>query len=131
MPRTIDLEELQASLFAELVSGSGETGGELAPWPYMLMGYDVPRDAVSFQQFWGVHAKQLEQAGLPHKLWSKLYQKLRAQAFDAGESFGLTEDHELLALSDMPAESDVWLIDHAWTTTPQFARHQVSVVMSS
>lgn len=58
--------------------------------------------------------------GFPESLNKTLYNKLRHDDFDLGENVQmvLDEDNEALyvrALKDLEANSDVFLIDHAWT----------------
>jgi tubulin--tyrosine ligase-like protein 12 len=67
---------------------------------------------------------QLRAIGFPENLWSELYLKLKQSVFDAGTMFqyGITEDqkrtpYSLFAIEDIKSNSEVFLIDHIWTTT--------------
>lgn len=95
----------------------------------------------------------LEAIELPEPLWSTLYHKLRNDVFDSGDAFSIAEveststeddsksdDHAtsspegsadelpervLVAIRDIVAASDVWLVDHAWTFKYREARMQL------
>lgn len=68
-----------------------------------------------------VHGLLLAASGLPQSLHFKLFQKLSSETFDGGAHFEIEpcEDgrqRRLFLTSDtMPKESNVFLIDHAWT----------------
>ena len=56
----------------------------------------------------------------PEPLRRKLWQKLTFEEFDLGTVAKIikdenTESTDLMCTVDMPAESNVFLIDHAWT----------------
>ncbi len=72
------------------------------------------------------------------QLWPRLHEKLLAEVFDAGESFCFHEEtgalvvaiEEVLAAiytspQGLKADTDVWLIDHAWTYRADDARAMV------
>ncbi|KAJ2460276.1 hypothetical protein GGF42_000944 [Coemansia sp. RSA 2424] len=102
---------------------------------------DVPSvdDASSYMlqygRFEATHKSQLEALGLPAHLWQVLYRKLSTDTFDIGNyvAFGDLDDDESSSSSSAPkgltehllclnverleAASNVFLVDHAWTTT--------------
>ena len=75
----------------------------------------------TYEDFVKVHGLLLAASGLPQSLHFKLFEKLTSETFDGGAHFEIEpcEDgrqRRLLLTSDiMPKESDVFLIDHAWT----------------
>nr|GMC58963.1 tubulin--tyrosine ligase-like protein 12 [Ipomoea batatas] len=75
----------------------------------------------SYDDFIKVHGVLLASSGIPQKLHPLLFQKLAAEAFDAGHHFQIepVEDgnqRRLLFTSDFMAnESNLFLVDHAWT----------------
>ncbi|XP_004288983.1 PREDICTED: tubulin--tyrosine ligase-like protein 12 [Fragaria vesca subsp. vesca] len=75
----------------------------------------------TYEDFVKVHALLLTASGLPQSLHRRLFQKLLSDSFDGGSHFQIepTEDgrqRRLVLTSDhMPANSDVFLVDHAWT----------------
>lgn len=71
-----------------------------------------------------MHAVLLASSGLPPSLHRRLFAKLSAERFDGGEWFGIEQcdddarQRRLVMTSESPsmaAESDVFLVDHAWT----------------
>lgn len=57
---------------------------------------------------------------LPESLHRKLWQKVTFEDFDIGTVAKIlknenTECTDLMCTKDMPANSDVFLVDHAWT----------------
>ncbi|KAI8325928.1 hypothetical protein GQ54DRAFT_253795 [Martensiomyces pterosporus] len=97
---------------------------------------------LQYGQFEATHRQQLEAAGLPKHLWQVLYKKLTKETFDIGEyvvfrdvaedesgdSRGITE-HKLCFKKDrLEASSNVFLVDHAWTTTIDQAVQQLDTV---
>ncbi|KAM2218820.1 hypothetical protein TB2_017699 [Malus domestica] len=75
----------------------------------------------TYEDFVKVHGLLLAASGLPQSLHRQLFQKLLSESFDGGSHFQIepTEDghqRRLVLTSDsMPAHSDVFLVDHAWT----------------
>ncbi|KAJ2392492.1 hypothetical protein GGI05_002655, partial [Coemansia sp. RSA 2603] len=86
---------------------------------------------LQYGQFEAAHRQQLESLGLPKPLWQVLFKKLSADVFDIGSyvvfgsnsddsslvSQSLTEHTLCLSQDKLDALSNVFLIDHAWTTT--------------
>jgi hypothetical protein len=71
---------------------------------------------MDFETFKSQHAGQL--AAIPVGLWEPLYSKLSSETFDAGFYFALIEGpdgHTLRCIEGLPAESQIFLVDHAWT----------------
>ncbi|XP_004488089.1 uncharacterized protein [Cicer arietinum] len=75
----------------------------------------------TYQDFAKVHGILLAASGLPESLHRRLFQKLFTETFDGGEHFQIEpcEDgrtRRLVFTSDsMAKDSNVFLIDHAWT----------------
>ncbi|XP_059634731.1 uncharacterized protein LOC132277042 [Cornus florida] len=75
----------------------------------------------TFNDFVKVHGLLLEASGIPKSLYRQLFQKLSTETFDGGDFFQVEpcEDgrqRRLVLTSDsMEKESQVFLIDHAWT----------------
>ncbi|KAI4335209.1 hypothetical protein L6164_013878 [Bauhinia variegata] len=75
----------------------------------------------TYQEFVKVHGLLLAATGLPESLYQQLFQKLSTETFDGGNYFQIEpcEDgrqRRLLLTSDfMAKDSNVFLIDHAWT----------------
>ncbi|XP_050377119.1 uncharacterized protein LOC126794441 [Argentina anserina] len=75
----------------------------------------------TYEDFVKVHGLLLAASGLPQSLHRQLFQKLLSDNFDGGSHFQIepTEDgrqRRLVLTSDhMPQNSDVFLVDHAWT----------------
>jgi len=75
----------------------------------------------SYDDFVNVHGMLLTATGLPVSLYKQLFQKLSAETFDGGDFFQIDpcEDGRqrrlVLTADSMPKESNVFLIDHAWT----------------
>ncbi|KAJ2226508.1 hypothetical protein IWW45_007428 [Coemansia sp. RSA 485] len=85
---------------------------------------------LQYGQFEATHKQQLESLGLPKHLWQVLYKKLASEILDIGEyvvlnsvedstkhTAYLTEHKLCLSQDKLDAQSNVFLIDHAWTTT--------------
>ena len=73
----------------------------------------------------------------PPALLGRLHEKLASEVFDAGACFmieliddpavaGPWAKRRVVATVDLPAESDCWLVDHAWAFDPRDARAQLS-----
>ncbi|KAL8464103.1 hypothetical protein ACS0TY_033865 [Phlomoides rotata] len=76
---------------------------------------------VNYEDFVRVHGVLLASSGLPQLLHRKLFQKLTAETFDGGNYFQVepVEDgrqRRLVLTADiLHKDSDVFLVDHAWT----------------
>ncbi|PWZ07339.1 Tubulin--tyrosine ligase-like protein 12 [Zea mays] len=76
----------------------------------------------TYEDFVRVHAYLLAAAGIPPSLHQRLYRKLADEVFDGGEVFAVEpcEDGRqrrlvLTADQSLGKESDVFLVDHAWS----------------
>ncbi|XP_010428834.1 PREDICTED: tubulin--tyrosine ligase-like protein 12 [Camelina sativa] len=75
----------------------------------------------SFDDFVKVHGILLAASGLPPKLYPRLFQKLASDTLDGGAYFQIESSDDdrrrklLLTSDSMPKDSDVFLVDHAWT----------------
>lgn len=77
-------------------------------------------DPPAFAAFLAAHQGVLLGCGLPPSLHRSLFAKLSGEVFDAGAAFGLEElpcggRRRVLALRDLAAGEDVYLVDHAWS----------------
>ncbi|KAH8549063.1 tubulin-tyrosine ligase family-domain-containing protein [Umbelopsis sp. PMI_123] len=82
----------------------------------------------AFDAFVTVHQYQL--SAIPKELWETLFMKLGEDYLDAGSTFELhygddIEGYSLHAKTDLAKESNIFLIDHAWTTTPENAKKEI------
>ena len=73
-----------------------------------------------FAAWLAFHGPQLDSIQLPEQLRRKLWQKVTFEEFDLGSAAKIikdenTESTELMCTREMAAESEVYLIDHAWT----------------
>ena len=73
-----------------------------------------------FAAWLNFHKPQLDAIQLPESLHRKLWQKLSFEDFDLGSTAKIikdenTETTDLMCTKNLPANSDVFLIDHAWT----------------
>ncbi|GLT81160.1 hypothetical protein SLA2020_525630 [Shorea laevis] len=88
----------------------------------------------TYDDFVKVHGVLLAASGLPLSLHCKLFHKLTSETFDGGNHFAIDpcEDgrqRRLLLTSDsMHKESDVFLIDHAWSFRLPDAYNQLKEV---
>ncbi|OVA10335.1 Tubulin-tyrosine ligase/Tubulin polyglutamylase [Macleaya cordata] len=88
----------------------------------------------SFEDFVEVHGILLAASGIPSSLYRQLFQKLSTETFDGGNFFQVEPCQEgrqrkLLLTSDfMEKESQVFLIDHAWTFRLSDARKQLQEI---
>ncbi|KAJ8750906.1 hypothetical protein K2173_016087 [Erythroxylum novogranatense] len=79
------------------------------------------RRVETYDDFVEVHGLLLTSSGLPSSLHRKLFEKLTTETFDGGAHFQVEpcEDGRqrrlLLTSNSMPKDSDVFLVDHAWT----------------
>ncbi len=90
----------------------------------------VPTPA-QFDTFLQQHGVSLMGSGLPESLHRRLYSKLVAEVFDAGEYFefrrhGETGANSLVISRPLDKHADVFLIDHAWSFRLRDARQQVN-----
>ncbi|XP_065850483.1 uncharacterized protein [Euphorbia lathyris] len=75
----------------------------------------------NYEDFVKVHGLLLAASGLPRSLHRKLFDKLVSETFDGGAYFHIEPCQEgrqrrlLLTSDSMPNESNVFLVDHAWT----------------
>ncbi|OIV97356.1 hypothetical protein TanjilG_07108 [Lupinus angustifolius] len=75
----------------------------------------------TYEEFVKVHALLLTASGLPENLHRLLFQKLAGDTFDGGEHFQIDSSEDgrkrclVLTSDSMAKESNVFLVDHAWT----------------
>lgn len=75
----------------------------------------------SLEDFVKVHGILLAASGLPQKLYPHLFHKLASDTLDGGAHFQIEPCDDgrrrrlVLTSESMPKDSDVFLIDHAWT----------------
>jgi tubulin--tyrosine ligase-like protein 12 len=88
---------------------------------------------MGFEEFQQVHAVLLASAGVPASLHRLLFEKLSADVFDGGSFFriepcedGVQQRRLILSCESMAKNSNVFLIDHAWSFRLSEARKQVS-----
>lgn len=79
-----------------------------------------------FNEWMTFHKPQLDAIKLPESLHRKLFQKVKFEDFDIAKiaKIILDQDQErvnLMATKALQKESDVYLIDHAWSFTYQDA----------
>lgn len=90
----------------------------------------------TYEDFVKVHGVLLAASGLPQSLHRQLFQKLTTETFDAGSYFKIEvcEDGRqrrlVLDSQSMPKESNVFLVDHAWTFRLSDAFSQVLAMLS-
>eukprot|EP01107_Rhizomastix_libera_P000963 TRINITY_DN11799_c0_g1_i2.p1 TRINITY_DN11799_c0_g1~~TRINITY_DN11799_c0_g1_i2.p1 ORF type:complete len:1030 (-),score=262.54 TRINITY_DN11799_c0_g1_i2:30-3119(-) len=104
-----------------------------SPLDYLAFGLDIPQEVSQYQLFLLQHHSQLQ--SIPQSLWKKLYSKIINETFDVGNSFQLAKivyDDEskpsqlrLVSSVDIQKEEDIFLIDHAWTFTPDTSKKQL------
>ncbi|KAK1307546.1 hypothetical protein QJS10_CPA09g00109 [Acorus calamus] len=76
---------------------------------------------IDFEGFAKSHAFLLASAGIPPSLHRHLFEKLSSETFDGGHFFliepceGGRQRRLVLSSESLPKESDVFLVDHAWT----------------
>ena len=87
------------------------------------------------EEFLKQHEMQLYSMDFPRDLCGMLYQKLEADTLDAGTFFRIQQhinekneftSQEAISLFDLHANSNVFLIDHAWTTRISSIRDTLS-----
>eukprot|EP00727_Mastigamoeba_balamuthi_P006412 m51a1_g2391 hypothetical protein (1004) ;mRNA; f:727949-731590 len=118
-----------------LASRFNEQFPDPSPLDFLARAMPVPREVAEYTIFAGTHKQQLEAAGVPEKLWKVLFNKVRNEVFDAGTllSFAQLPDEDKAVLvvareDGIKAESDIFLIDHAWTTSLDNAREQLETL---
>lgn len=95
-----------------------------------------PDDRIrSYEDFARVHAYLLAASGIPPSLHQRLYHKLADEVFDGGEAFsvepcegGRQRRLVLAAEWTLGRESDVFLVDHAWSFRLSDALKQVLIL---
>ncbi|KAF2565329.1 hypothetical protein F2Q68_00026760 [Brassica cretica] len=89
----------------------------------------------SLEDFVKVHGILLAASGLPQKLYARLFHKLASDTLDGGAHFQIEPCDDgrrrrlVLTSESMPKDSDVFLIDHAWTFRLPDAYKQVKQVI--
>lgn len=87
-----------------------------------------------FNDFLQVHALLLAASGIPQTLYQRLFDKLSTETFDGGNFFQieLCEDGKqrrlVLSCNAMAKDSNVFLIDHAWSFRLPDARNQLQEI---
>eukprot|EP00759_Apiculatamorpha_spiralis_P048440 PhF_6_TR43641/c0_g1_i1/m.67060/K16609/TTLL12; tubulin--tyrosine ligase-like protein 12 len=95
---------------------------------------------MNYSQFEQLIGPQLYANGLPPPLWSVLHHKLTNDLLDVGSFVQLAmieEDYEtegdqvpsayaVVAITDIPKDSNVWIIDHTWTFRLRQARSSLN-----
>ena len=77
------------------------------------------------------HQGQLVAMGLPEDLHRKLFMKLKFEDYDFSQHVQIileeeTNQTDMMCIKEMKAESDVFLVDHAWTFRYQDAYSTLS-----
>ncbi|MFH4974614.1 hypothetical protein AB6A40_001323 [Gnathostoma spinigerum] len=95
-------------------------------------------DDDAYEEFEARHLNQLLSSGVPEHYWRRLCEKLVNETYDAGAYFQILAEEEdsgrtrysVVALKDFCVDdpNNIFLIDHAWTFRPQFARRQLREV---
>ncbi|WOL02637.1 tubulin--tyrosine ligase-like protein 12 [Canna indica] len=81
----------------------------------------TPAVIPDFDDFVNVHGILLASSGVPPSLYSQLFRKLSSETFDGGNFFSVEPCEEgrqrrlVLSADFLAKESDVFLIDHAWS----------------
>ncbi|KAK7411851.1 hypothetical protein VNO78_03294 [Psophocarpus tetragonolobus] len=87
----------------------------------VAMAGTANRKIESYEDFTKVHALLLAASGLPERLHRSLFEKLSGESFDGGEHFQIEPCKDgrqrrlVLKSPSMAKDSDVFLVDHAWT----------------
>lgn len=85
----------------------------------------------TYEDFTKVHGILLAASGLPESLHRRLFNKLSTETFDGGEHFQIEPCEEnrmrrlVLTSDSMAKDSNVFLVDHAWTFRLSDAYKQV------
>ncbi|XP_058080681.1 uncharacterized protein LOC131228849 [Magnolia sinica] len=88
----------------------------------------------NFDDFVKVHAILLASSAIPPSLYKQLFLKLSSETFDGGDFFQVEpcenglQRRLVLSSDSMPKESDIFLVDHAWTFRLSDARKQLQEV---
>ncbi len=108
------------------------------PLDFMARGKEIPQDVLGFTLFLQTQQQQLLDMHVPENLWRKLYHKLKNEIFDSGSAFQFAFDEDdnriKLVVSDevpdgvLAANSDIFLIDHFWTSTVENSMNQLRTV---
>ncbi|KAK1301438.1 hypothetical protein QJS10_CPB12g01782 [Acorus calamus] len=91
---------------------------------------------IDFEGFAKSHAFLLVSAGIPPSLHRRLFEKLSSETFDGGHFFSIEpceggrQRRLVLSSESLPKESDVFLVDHAWTFRLSDAPKQVGQSVS-
>ncbi|KAK1280292.1 hypothetical protein QJS04_geneDACA004914 [Acorus gramineus] len=89
---------------------------------------------IDFEGFAKSHAFLLASAGIPPSLHRRLFEKLSSETFDGGHFFSIEpceggrQRRLVLSSESLPKESDVFLVDHAWTFRLSAAPKQLKEV---
>jgi len=75
---------------------------------------------IDFEAWKATHKTQLDKIGLPEQLHRKLFQKVSFEDYDIGQWVKIIMDEEndrtvLMCTKKLDKDSEVFLIDHAWT----------------
>lgn len=95
------------------------------------MASTANRKIETYEEFAKVHALLLAASGLPECLHRRLFEKLSGETFDGGNHFqiepceGDRQRRLVLTSASMEADSEVFLVDHAWTFRLSDAYKQV------
>ncbi|XP_027339561.1 tubulin--tyrosine ligase-like protein 12 [Abrus precatorius] len=87
----------------------------------VAMGGTTTKRIETYEEFVKVHALPLAASGLPETLHRRLFEKLSGETFDGGDHFQIEPCEEgrqrllVLTSESMGKDSNVFLIDHAWT----------------
>lgn len=87
----------------------------------VTMATTANRKIETYEEFAKVHALLLAASGLPECLHQRLFEKLYGESFDGGKHFkiepceGGCQRRLVLTSASMEKNSDVFLVDHAWT----------------
>ncbi|XP_077230015.1 tubulin-tyrosine ligase isoform X3 [Tasmannia lanceolata] len=85
----------------------------------------------NFDDFIQVHGFLLASSGIPPSLYHQLFLKLSSETFDGGDYFKIEPCEEgrqrrlIISSESMEKESQLFLIDHAWTFRLSHARKQL------
>ncbi|KAL9314621.1 hypothetical protein ACSQ67_020073 [Phaseolus vulgaris] len=97
----------------------------------VAMASTANRRIETYEEFAKVHALLLAASGLPECLHRRLFEKLSGESFDGGSHFqiepceGGRQRRLVLTSTSMETDSDVFLVDHAWTFRLSDAYKQV------
>uniref|UniRef100_A0A2P2LZM1 Uncharacterized protein MANES_03G040400 n=1 Tax=Rhizophora mucronata TaxID=61149 RepID=A0A2P2LZM1_RHIMU len=88
----------------------------------------------TYEDFVKVHGLLLASSGLPTSLYGRLFEKLSREEFDGGSHFQVEPCEErrqrrlVFTSQSMPMESDIFLVDHAWSFRLSDAYQQLQEV---